>query len=84
MYNLVPSLYYVKAALSRVVSGLCLFFSFPPDWIKGDRFPRGIERNDDLSPQDIVHIRKLYGPPRGQPGGRVTPVPRPSTGGRGR
>ena len=64
------------------------FYSFPPNWIKGDHFPRGIEKNEELSERDKMHIVKLYGPPRptGDSGGEVTrPSPRPTrpaTGGR--
>ena len=41
--------------------------SFPAEWIKGNGMPRGIGRNQELSEQDKVHIRKLYGPPRHLP-----------------
>ena len=41
--------------------------SFPAEWIKGGGRPRGIGRNQELSEQDKIHIRKLYGPPRNLP-----------------
>ena len=62
------------------------WYSFPPEWIKGDGFPRGIEKNDELSEIDKVHVRKLYGPPRphGHTRDPVRPPPTrpsPNTGG---
>ena len=66
---------------------LSLFlYSFPPDWIKGDGFPRGIEKNEEISELDKIHVRKLYGPPRphGHTRDPVRPPPTrpsPNTGG---
>ena len=59
--------------------------SFPPEWIKGDGFPRGIEQNTELSDLDKTHVRKLYGPPRPhghtrEPVRPTPPQPRPNTG----
>ena len=54
--------------------------SFPLEWIKGDGYPDGIERNDELSERDKEHIRRLYGPPRSST--RIRP--NPPTGGSGR
>lgn len=41
-----------------------MHYSFPREWIKGDGYPEGIARNDELSPRDKEHVRRLYGPPR--------------------
>ena len=49
---------------------------FPREWIKGDGYPEGIGRNEELSARDKEHVKRLYGP------SRLSNVP--STGGRGR
>ena len=45
----------------------------PRSWIKGDGYPNGIDRNDELSERDKKHVRKLYSSPKGGP---RTPRPR--------
>ncbi len=67
------------------MSAILLFYSFPHAWIKGDGYPNGIDRNDELSERDKEHVRRLYGPPKGGP--RTVPTTsqgsgRGSTGGR--
>ena len=61
----------------------CTIHSFPREWIKGDGYPEGIGRNEELSERDKEHVKRLYGPSRlsGVPstgrsgrGGRVTTV----------
>ena len=37
---------------------------FPREWIKGDGYPDGIGRNDELSERDKEHVKRLYGPSR--------------------
>jgi hypothetical protein len=66
-----------------------MHYSFPREWIKGDGYPTGIDRNTELSPRDKEHVRRLYGPPRISPGEKSTPpvIPqqpakRPTPGGR--
>lgn len=58
-------------------------FRFPREWIKGDGYPDGIGRNDELSERDKEHVKRLYGPSRlpgapstggGSRGGRRTTV----------
>ena len=49
--------------------------SFPREWIKGDEYPAGIDRNMELSPRDKEHVRRLYGPPRVSPGNKSLPPP---------
>ena len=45
-------------------------YRFPREWIKGDGYPDGIGRNDELSQRDKEHVKRLYGPSRltGSPG----------------
>ena len=58
---------------------------FPREWIKGDGYPEGIGRNEELSKRDKEHVKRLYGPSRlsgtpstggsGRGGGRTTVTP---------
>ena len=57
----------------------CWAHSFPREWIKGDGYPAGIDRNTELSPRDKEHVRRLYGPPRISPGDKSVPPPIPPT-----
>ena len=47
-------------------------FSFPRNWIKGNGYPEGIDRNMKLSKRDKEHVKRLYGPSRlsGNPSGK--------------
>ena len=47
--------------------------SFPREWIKGSGYPDGIQRNEELSPRDKEHVKRLYGPPK--TGVTVDPTP---------
>ena len=59
-------------------------YRFPREWIKGDGYPEGIGRNEELSERDKEHVKRLYGPSRlssvpggtggSGRGGTVTPV----------
>ncbi len=44
-----------------------IIHSFPRSWIKGNGYPNGIDRNDQLSERDKEHVKRLYGPPKGGP-----------------
>jgi hypothetical protein len=52
-----------------------MHYSFPREWIKGNGYPEGIGRNEELSPRDKEHVRRLYGPPRISPGTTPTTTP---------
>lgn len=64
---------------------LCVQHRFPREWIKGDGYPEGIGRNEELSERDKEHVKRLYGPSRlsnpnpggshGGRGGRITTAP---------
>jgi hypothetical protein len=41
-----------------------MHYSFPRNWIKGDGYPDGIDRNTQLSRRDKEHVKRLYGPSR--------------------
>ena len=51
--------------------------SFPREWIKGNGYPTGIDRNTELSSRDKEHVKRLYGPPRISPGEKSVPPPIP-------
>ena len=58
--------------------------SFPREWIKGSGYPDGIQRNEELSPRDKEHVKRLYGPPKTgvtvDPTPTTTPTTRTTTG----
>ena len=47
-----------------IIISIIIIYSFPPDWIKGDKFPHGIPYNYKLSRLDKKLVRKFYGPPK--------------------
>lgn len=53
--------------------------SFPREWIKGDGYPEGIGRNEELSERDKEHVKRLYGPPRVQVAIETNPKTTPTT-----
>ena len=57
---------------------LCMQHRFPREWVKGDGYPDGIGRNEELSDRDKEHVKRLYGPSR-----LSNPNPGGSHGGRG-
>ena len=49
---------------AHVIAHYTYIYSFPPEWIKGNKYPRGIPYNHKLSKLDKKLVRKFYGPPR--------------------